>query len=107
MEFFNQLSNMINKNFARIALLTLSLTLIIGVTALILDGCNYEPIDLTFEYNYAVIELQDGTVIKGKVESWRDYEGEQLQIKIDGVVYLTSSYNCTLIYDPTLSEVKK
>lgn len=108
MDFFNQLYNMLKENFFRIVLLTLSLTLIIALalTVLTLAGCNYEPIDLTYKYNYAVIELQDGTVIKGKVEGWRDCEGEEVQIKIDGVTYLTSSYNCTLIYDPALSEVK-
>lgn len=53
-------------------------------------------------FNYATIQLQDGTVVQGKVESWTDYDGEQLQVKIDGKTYLTSSYNCTLIYDPSI-----
>ena len=53
------------------------------------------------KFNYAYIQLQDGTVVQGKVDSWKDYEDEeQLQVKINGVLYLTNSFNCTLIYDP-------
>lgn len=62
-----------------------------------LTGCNYQFIDTNYSYDYAIIQLQNGTVVEGEVESWRDYEGEQLQVKINGVTYLTSSYNCTLI----------
>lgn len=80
--------------------------LLIGVILLlggIFSACNYEAIDLTYKYNYAYISLPDGQIVAGKVESWRDYEdGEQLQVTIDGVTYLTSSYNCTLVYDPKL-----
>ncbi len=61
-------------------------------------GCgNYQMFDTTFTYNYAIIRLQNGEVIEGKVEKWTDYEGEQLQVAIDGVTYLTNSLNCTLI----------
>ena len=56
------------------------------------------------EFNYAYIQLPNGEVIEGPVESWTDYEGEQLQVVINGKMYLTNSYNCTLIYDP---EIKK
>ena len=62
------------------------------------SGCgNYQMFDTTFTYNYAIIRLQNGEVIEGKVEKWTDYEGEQLQVTIDGVTYLTNSLNCTLI----------
>lgn len=60
-------------------------------------GCNKEVFDTTYKYNYAIIQLPNGEVVEGEVESWKDYEGEQLQVKIDGVIYLTSSYNCVLI----------
>lgn len=73
--------------------------LLAGVMTLGLTGCNKQIIDLQYSYNYAIIQLQNGKVIEGKIQSWTDYEdGEQLQVKIDGVVYLTNSYNCTLIY---------
>lgn len=74
--------------------------LLIGT--LFISGCNKQILDLNYKYNYAYIQLQNGEVIEGRVETWQDYEGEQLQVKIDGVTYLTSSYNCTLIYNPQL-----
>lgn len=54
--------------------------------------------DLQYSFDTAIIDLHS-EVITVKVKSWTDYEdGEQLQIIADdGTVYLTSSYNCTLI----------
>lgn len=63
-----------------------------------LTGCNYDMVDTVWNYNYAIVQLQNGEVVEGEVEQWRDYEGEQIQVKIDGVIYLTNSYNCTLMY---------
>ena len=80
--------------------------LIVGallIGSLLITSCNYQVVDLTYNYNYAYIQLQNGEVIEGRVEAWGDYDdGEQLQVQIDGIVYLTSSYNCTLIYNPAL-----
>lgn len=71
--------------------------------ALSMCGCNKQIIDLNYKFNYAYIQLQDGTVIQGEVDSWTDYEdGDQLQIKMGGKTYLVHSMNCTLIYDPSL-----
>lgn len=68
------------------------------VLGLSLTGCNYNMIDLEYQFDRAIIKLPNGEVVEGKVTSWRDYEdGEQLQVEIDGVLYLTSSYNCVLI----------
>ena len=67
------------------------------VLSAVLMGCNKQIIDLTYTYNYAIIQLPNGEVVEGKIQSWNDYEGEQLQIKIDGVIYLCSSYNCVLM----------
>ena len=74
-----------------------------AVMAFGLTGCgnkevfDKEVFDLQYSFNYAIIQLPNGEIVEGKVDSWKDYEGEQIQIKIDGVVYLTSSYNCTLM----------
>jgi len=75
---------------------------LILIVVTLLTGCgNKQIFDFQYSFNYAVLKLQNGEVIEGKVESWRDYEdGEQLQVKINGVLYLTSSYNCTLMYKP-------
>lgn len=63
-----------------------------------LTGCNKNMFDTIYTFNYAIIQLPNGEIVEGEVQSWIDYEdGEQLQIKIDGVTYLTSSYNCVLM----------
>lgn len=66
---------------------------------MLLTGCgNHQVFDTVYTYNYAIIQLPNGEIVEGKVESWTDYDdGEQLQVKIDGVYYLCSSYNCVLM----------
>ena len=72
----------------------------VGVSAvasiLLMAGCNKQVIDLTYEYSQAQIKMPDGTVIEGKVDSWNDYEGDQLQVKINGTTYLIHSSNVVL-----------
>lgn len=63
----------------------------------IFSGCNKQLVDLNYKFNYAIIKLPNGEIVEGKVQSWNDYEGEQLQVKIDGTVYLVSSINCVLL----------
>lgn len=68
------------------------------VFTMMLTGCNYDVIDTTYRYERAVIELPDGEIIDGKVQSWRDYEdGDQIQVKIDGVTYLVHSSDVVLV----------
>lgn len=77
------------------------LTIFLILSIFALTSCNYQVIDLTYSYDYAIIKLQNGKVIEGKVQKWRDYEdGEQLQVTVDGVTYPTNSFNCTLIDYP-------
>lgn len=55
-------------------------------------------IDTTFSYDNAILALPDGSVISGKIESWKDYDdGDQIQVKIDGTTYLVHSVNIVLI----------
>ena len=80
-----------------ILLVTIIAIVVIFITSC-LTGCNKQIIDLTYSYNYAIIQLPDGTIKEGKIASWSDYDGEQLQVKFkDGTVHLTSSYRCELI----------
>ena len=67
--------------------------------AIILWGCgNRQIFDTTYTFDRAIILLQDGTVIDGKVDNWTDFEsGDQIQVKIDGITYLVHSSNITLI----------
>lgn len=68
------------------------------IFAFILSGCNQQIIDTTFTFNYGTVYSPGGDVIaQGKVQSWKDFDdGDQLQVKIDGVMYLTHSSNVIL-----------
>lgn len=68
------------------------------ILAFSMAGCNRQVLDLTYKYDQAVIGLPDGTIVTGEVESWRDYEdGDQIQVKINGVTYLVHSTDVVLI----------
>lgn len=68
------------------------------LVAIMLTGCNKQIVDTNYKFDRAIIYLPNGEIVDGKVESWTDYDdGEQLQVKVDGVTYLTNSYNCVLI----------
>lgn len=57
--------------------------------------------DDVFYFHQAVIRMPDDTVISGSVEAWTDFsDGDQLQVKIDGVWYLTHFSNAVLIAYP-------
>ena len=68
-------------------------------SCLTLGGCgNKDLFDTVYNYDYAIIQLPNGEIIEGKVEKWIDYEdGDQLQITIDGVIYLVHSNNVSLM----------
>lgn len=58
-------------------------------------------VDLNYNFDYAIINI-NGEYQKIEIEGWRDYEdGEQIQVTAkDGTVYLTNSFNCTLVKEP-------
>lgn len=78
---------------------------LLGIMSLSMAGCetqasgyNRELFDITYSFERAIINLQNGEVIEGKVDSWRDFEdGDQIQVKIDGKTYLTHAANVILI----------
>jgi hypothetical protein len=75
-------------------------TVLLGVV-LLLSGCgNKQIFDTTYTFNRAIIELPNGDIIEGKVDSWRDYEdGDQIQVVIEGKTYLVHSSKIALIKD--------
>ena len=78
----------------------IALTLImLFMFVMILTACgNRQILDITYTFTDTVICLPDGTVIKGSVESWKDYGyGDQIQVVVDGVTYLVHSSNIALI----------
>lgn len=85
---------LINKNDKKIVCF-----LLVFIILMFACGCNKQVFDLNYTFDYAIIELPNGDIVEGKVQSWTDYEdGDQLQIKIDDVVYLVHSTDVTLIY---------
>ncbi len=77
--------------------IALIMTVLVVITIIFSTACNKQIIDTTWSFDYAYIKLPNGEVVEGPVDSWKDYDGEQLQVKIKGVTYLTNSYNCVLI----------
>lgn len=69
----------------------------IGIFTTILTGCNKQLIDVTYKFDEAIISLPNGEIVEGKVDSWKDYEGDQIQVKIKGKTYLVHSSNVALI----------
>ena len=89
----------ISKMKAKRALCMLAaILLVVAMILMFLTGCNRQVIDTTFSYDNAILALPDGSVISGKIESWKDYDdGDQIQVKIDGTTYLVHSANIALI----------
>ena len=77
-------------------LATLMITLLMAIT---LSSCgNKQIFDVTYGFDKAIISLPNGDIVEGKVDSWTDYEdGDQIQVKIDGVTYLVHSSDVVLI----------
>lgn len=75
------------------------LVAILVIMAMSLAACGNKQIwDTTYTFNRAIIELPNGDVIDGPVDSWKDYDdGDQIQIVIKGVTYLTHIENAVLI----------
>ena len=69
---------------------------VIIAVASILAGCN-QVLDTTYHFDRAIISMPDGTILDGVVDSWCDYEGDQLQVKVDGITYLVHSSDVVLI----------
>lgn len=81
--------------------LALVIANIIGI-GFLLSGCNRQMFDTNWKYNKAYVTglKNNGEVTKLDIKSWRDYEGEQLQIiDTDDNVYLCSSFNTILTYE--------
>lgn len=66
--------------------------------ALLLSSCNRTIIDTTYKFAWAVLKLPSGDIVIGEVDAWRDFQdGDQIQVKINGITYLTHACNVTLM----------
>lgn len=72
--------------------------ILVLIFAVFLSGCNMQVIDTTYQFDYATIYSPGGEIVaQGKVQSWKDFDdGDQLQVKIDGIMYLTHAGNVVL-----------
>lgn len=72
---------------------------LVTAAAILLSGCgNRQLIDTTYTFDYGIIKLPDGEIVEGPVQSWKDYEGDQIQVCIDDVTYLVHASNAVLEY---------
>lgn len=68
--------------------------------AVSLTACgNKQIFDFNQKFEYAYVCWPDGTAEKLKINSWKDYDGEQLQITTDNGTYLFHSANCVLAHE--------
>lgn len=92
---------LVGKEFKMKKVVLWILLVIIMAGIFFLSACNTQVIDTNWKFDRAIISLPNGEIVEGKVDSWRDFEdGDQLQVKINGVTYLTHSVNVVLIDEP-------
>ncbi len=79
----------------------LTVVLVVLLLAALFSGCgNYQLIDAQYKFDRAIVKLPNGSVVEGKLDSWRDYEDSDIvQVKIDGTTYYTNAVNVVLIDD--------
>lgn len=81
----------------------LVLALVLIAIVCILCACsssvyNREIVDLKYGFDYAYIRLPSDMYVKGKVDSWRDYDdSDMIQVTIDGVTYYTHGSNVVIM----------
>lgn len=97
------------KNLYRI--ISIALIIIISIAFIAcLSGCtgfNKQIIDLQYSFNYGIIELPNGEIIEGRVQTWTDFEdGDQIQVRINDVVYLVHSTDIVLMNKPMSDIIK-
>ena len=80
----------------KIAIIALIVILCLMLTACQI-GNRKIGIDTAQTFRWAIIQLGNGELIEGPVDSWRDFnEGDSVQITIKGVTYLTHYANAIL-----------
>ena len=74
--------------------------ILVLATALILTACNSNRerfFDTKQNFEHVIIQLGNGELIEGKVDSWRDFsESDTVQVTIGGITYLTHYSNVIL-----------
>lgn len=80
----------------KIIVVALIITLCLTLTACQI-GNRQIGFDTTQTFRWAIIQMGNGELIEGPVDSWRDFdESDVVQITIKGVTYLTHYANAIL-----------
>lgn len=59
---------------------------------------NMKVFDTTWSFDEAQIDMPDGTVVEGHVDSWKDYDdSDSILVTIDGKTYYTHLSRAVLI----------
>ena len=74
------------------------LVLIVLGAGMLLFG-NKQLLDFNQKFEYAYVCWPDGTAEKLTIKSWRDYDGDQIQITTDKGTYLFHAENCVLAHE--------
>ena len=73
----------------------LLITLLAAIACL--TSCNRTVFDTQYTFDKAIIQRAGGEQVVD-IKSWRDYDGEQIQLELtDGSVIVVSSYNTILV----------
>ncbi len=101
--FYDRQSNMTAEEFSKMYVGSDGTVTTLGKPARNNSITNYNLIDLNYVYNKAIV-MKDNTAVILPIAQWKDYEGEQYQLKIlDGPTILTASYDTILVRDSKLS----
>lgn len=59
--------------------------IVTNIMLIVLCACNQQIIDTTYSYKEVELKTADGSVISGKLKSWKDYENsDSIQVVIEG-----------------------
>ena len=80
----------------KIITIALIITLCLTLTACQI-GNRKIGFDTTQTFRWAIIQLGNGELIEGSVDSWRDFDNsDTIQVTINGITYLTHYSNVIL-----------
>lgn len=93
-----------NRNWktASVTLLVVIATVVCVLIGVGLYGkfANQQLFDVVWKYNYAMMRMPDGSIVQGKLNSWKDFSNsDTVQLKINGKTYLTHYENVVMIAD--------
>lgn len=76
-------------------------TKIVILSALVLlmfTGCNFRLFDTNYSFDRVICNYDGDKFVLG-IDSWKDYDGEQIQVWSGGKVYLLSANKCYMVND--------